>query len=168
MSYAEAASQGARQSPAEARAPQPRQVEVRDSETPTSSLVDVDSPRVSSVPPNYEEQSVKTTTQAERLEREDEAQRLREEVTGGKAGAGGKKAAAKGKIRKNRSNPVVLVNAVLIALAGAGLGYGAWQKQNRGFGISWRDIGVWSGAVGAMGIVDYFVSRYVLSGQRGL
>ena len=61
---------------AHSRAPALPQVEP--SESTTSSLVDVDSPHVSSVPSDYESQAVKTETQAQRLEleTEDEAREL--------------------------------------------------------------------------------------------
>ncbi|OAX79228.1 hypothetical protein ACJ72_06452, partial [Emergomyces africanus] len=58
----------------------------------------------------------------------------------------------------NKANPVVLVNAMLIAIAGAGLGFGAYQKHVKG-ALTWKVVGLWSGAVGAAGVVDYFVSK---------
>ncbi|KAK2787253.1 hypothetical protein FQN52_007342 [Onygenales sp. PD_12] len=176
MSYAEAASLGAQQSPKEtnpsrpkpSRAPQPRQVTVADSPTTTSSLVDVDSPHVASVPPDFESQEIKTTTQAERISREDaeEAEkRLKEGEAAVRNAANaaarrGKKGAssAKARLRRNKTNPVVVGNALLIAAAGAGLGFGAWQKHVQG-ALTWRLIGLWSGAVGAVGVVDYWVSK---------
>ncbi|EGE78015.2 hypothetical protein BDDG_00952 [Blastomyces dermatitidis ATCC 18188] len=151
-------------------APQPRQVEVTEAEPATTSLIDVDSPHVSSVPPTYESQRVKTNTQAERIEREHEEKKRREEAeteakrhaarhSKGKAKATKNKAvAAKSCLARNKSNPVVLGNALLIAVAGAGLGFGAYQKHAQG-SLTWRVVGVWSGAVGAVGAVDYFVSK---------
>ncbi len=52
-------------------------------ESSASSLVDVDSPHVSSVPSDYDSQSVKTDTQAQRLENEaeDEARELADEAS---------------------------------------------------------------------------------------
>ncbi|EEQ87400.2 uncharacterized protein BDCG_02520 [Blastomyces dermatitidis ER-3] len=154
----------------QAAAPQPRQVEVTEAEPATTSLIDVDSPHVSSVPPTYESQRVKTNTQAERIEREHEEKKRREEAeteakrhaarhSKGKAKATKNKAvAAKSCLARNKSNPVVLGNALLIAVAGAGLGFGAYQKHAQG-SLTWRVVGVWSGAVGAVGAVDYFVSK---------
>ncbi|PGH33678.1 pyruvate dehydrogenase E2 component (dihydrolipoamide acetyltransferase) [[Emmonsia] crescens] len=185
MSYAEAVSHGARQSPREVRhhliavisalpciaAPQPREIQVADAEQPTSSLIDVDSPHISSVPPAYESQTIKTTTQADRIEREREENQRREEAEAeaaraatrharGKAKtAKNKAAAAKSTLSRNKTNPVVLVNAVLIAIAGAGLGFGAYRKHVRG-ALTWRVMGMWSGAVGAVGVVDYYVSKW--------
>ena len=54
------------QSRGRSRAPAPPQLE--NTESSTSSLIDVDSPHVSSVPSDYQSQSVKTSTQAERME----------------------------------------------------------------------------------------------------
>ena len=51
--------------------------EVVHTEDSTSSLVDVDSPHVVSVPSDYESQSIKTDTQAARLEREAEDAKIR-------------------------------------------------------------------------------------------
>ncbi|OAT10050.1 hypothetical protein BDBG_05732 [Blastomyces gilchristii SLH14081] len=147
-----------------------RRVEVTEAEPATTSLIDVDSPHVSSVPPTYESQRVKTNTQAERIEREHEEKKRREEAeteakrhaarhSKGKAKATKNKAvAAKSCLARNKSNPVVLGNALLIAVAGAGLGFGAYQKHAQG-SLTWRVVGVWSGAVGAVGAVDYFVSK---------
>lgn len=59
---------------------------------------------------------------------------------------------------RNKGNPVVLGNALLVALAGAGLGFGAYRKHLDGK-LSWELIGIWSGAVGALGVADYFVSK---------
>ncbi|PGG97391.1 hypothetical protein GX51_07361 [Blastomyces parvus] len=174
MSYAKVVSHGAHQSPEEPyrrnAAPQPREVEVAEAEPPTTNLIDVDSPHVSSVPPTYESQRVKTNTQAERIAREQEEKKRREEAeteakrdaernAKGKAKAAKSKAvAAKSSLARNKSNPVVLGNALLIAAAGAGLGFGAYQKHAQG-ALTWRVVGIWSGAVGAIGVVDYYISK---------
>ncbi|KGQ02087.1 hypothetical protein PAAG_11036 [Paracoccidioides lutzii Pb01] len=165
MSYAQAASQGAQQSPEE--------IEVADSDTTKTSLIDVDSPHVSSVPSTFESQEIKTTTQAERIGRERErekaaaaaAEREREfckdkdkgKVKAGKEAAN-KAAVAKAKLSRNITNPVILGNALFITFAGTGLGFGAYQKHIRG-ALTWRVIGMWSGIVGTVVFVDYFVSK---------
>lgn len=121
------------------------------------------------MPPNYEKQEVKTDTQAERLEREEEreeaAEQQQEKKKGkeragaaGGGGRGGEKASSCAAVRRNTTNPVVLVNAILIAAAGAGLGYGAYQKHLRG-ALTWDMLALWSGGLGAAGLMDYFVSR---------
>jgi pyruvate dehydrogenase E2 component (dihydrolipoamide acetyltransferase) len=112
---------------------------------------------VQSVHSDFREQEVKTTTQAERLERE------AEEATARSKAAAGKKAKAKAQgISKNADNPVYIGNAVIAAAVGAGLGYGAYRKHTDGK-LSWEVAGIWAGAVGLFAGVDYFVSKYVFS-----
>ncbi|OJJ47062.1 hypothetical protein ASPZODRAFT_131993 [Penicilliopsis zonata CBS 506.65] len=160
MSYAEAAAKGPKQSPEDVRAPPPAKVQSEESGS-TTSLIDVDQPHVASVDSSFLEQDVKTTTQAERLEREaaQEAERLED-----KAKDKARKARARAKDDKdsffrNSDNPVVIGNAVLLTLAGAGLGFGAYHKHTKGQ-LSWELVGLWSGVVGAVGVADYFVSKW--------
>lgn len=141
------------------RAPPPPEVEKTEGES-TISLVDVDSPHVSSVPADWEEQKVKTTTQAERLERE-----AKEEYEAGKKKAEEetkkireKAKAAAESLRRNEGNPVILGNAFLVTAITGGLGYGAYRKHLQGE-LSWELIGIWGGAVGALAVADYFVSK---------
>ncbi|KAJ5364900.1 uncharacterized protein N7496_010613 [Penicillium cataractarum] len=159
MSYADAAAKGPKQSPEEARAPAVGGIYKDESES-TASLIDVDGPHVQAVDPDFLNQEVKTTTQAERVEREaqeEEAKRLREE-SAKKAKA--RKAKSSG-LAANSDNPVFITNAVVATLVGAGLGFGAYRKHVEGK-LSWEVVGLWSGAVGAFGVVDYFVSKLVI------
>ena len=140
-------------------APNLAEVENTESENP-SSLVDVDSPHVSSVPSNFEDQSVKTSTQADRLEREAE-ERVQQAKRGAKKEADHAKNKARGAgsaVSRNRDNPVVIGNALLVVLAAAGLGFGAYRKQVEGT-LTWKVAGLWSSAVGAVAVGDYFVSK---------
>lgn len=136
-------------------------VEKKESES-TASLVDVDSPHVVSVHSNFEDQGVKTTTQAERIEREFEEETKQKEA---KASKREKARAKKDSLRHNAENPVVLGNALLIAGIGAALGYGAYHRHTEGK-LSWETIGWWSGAVGLFATADYFVSKYVFEGSQ--
>lgn len=127
----------------------------KDESESTASLIDVDSPHVTTVESDFLEQDVKTSTQAERLEREAveaEERRARE--------AAEKKAKARKakKLGPNSDNPVYITNALIGTLVGAGLGYGAYHKHAQGK-LSWELVGLVSGAVGAFGVVDYFVSK---------
>ncbi|KAG7288340.1 hypothetical protein NEMBOFW57_007871 [Staphylotrichum longicolle] len=70
MSYAEVASKGPKQSPEEAAAPQPPQVEPTVASS-TASLIDVDTPSVHTVPSDFASQEIKTETQAARVDREE-------------------------------------------------------------------------------------------------
>jgi Golgi SNAP receptor complex protein 2 len=118
---------------------------------------------------------VKTTTQAERLARE-AAANIQQATDRGMREGSKQSAAARDKARhaagrgkekargtfealmENKSNPVVVVNALLIAGAGGWLGYGAYQRHLKG-ALSWDLVALWGGAVGAAGAVDYFVSK---------
>lgn len=154
MSYAEMAAKGPKQSPEEARAPAPPQVEHTDDSV--SSLVDVDSPHISSVPSDYESQSIKTDTQAAREEREEEVKREAENL---KKQAAAKKEAAKDKMRKNADNPVVISNAVVAAVVAGVLGIGAYRKYTRGE-LTGKLVAATAGVLGLFGVADYYVSQY--------
>lgn len=109
------------------------------------------------VDPEFLEQDVKTTTQAERLERESqekERERVREQEA---KKAKSRKAKSSG-LAANSGNPVYIGNAVLLTLVGAGLGFGAYRKHLDGK-LSWELVGLASGTVGAFGALDYFVSK---------
>jgi len=128
----------------------------KDESESTASLIDVDSPHVTAVDHDFLRQDVKTTTQAERLEREaaEQEQKRTEEESSKKA----KAREAKSSLSNNAENPVYIGNAILYTLVGAGLSFGAYHKHAQGK-LSWETIGLWSGAVGAFGVVDYFVSK---------
>ncbi|KAF7718889.1 DUF5353 domain-containing protein [Penicillium ucsense] len=176
MSYADAAAKGPKQDPEDVstfsnRAP-PLGGVYKDESESTASLIDVDSPHVQSVDAEFLNQEVKTTTQAERLDREaaeeKRAQEAREQAAKeAKAKAHKAKEQAKAKaqgLSDNSDNPVYITNAVLATLVTAGLGYGAYRKHLEGK-LSWEVVGLWSGAVGAVGVVDYFVSKWFLQNK---
>jgi len=166
MSYADAAASGPKQSPEEARAPPiPEIARTDDSVT---SLVDVDSPHISSVPSDYESQEIKTDTQKERIEQEAEAAERKTKEAAVKAAAKAKdaKAAAKAKAGRaghwsseNSSNPIVIGNLVTVGVLGTVLGVGAYKKYTAGE-FSWKLASLWAGAVGLFGVADYYVSQY--------
>ncbi|KAI9372644.1 dihydrolipoamide acetyltransferase component of pyruvate dehydrogenase [Aspergillus egyptiacus] len=114
----------------------------------TASLIDVDGPHVTAVDSDFLEHDVKTSTQAERIAREEE-ETAREKK---------KKSKKTSRARENQSNPVFIGNAALMALVGAGLGLGAYRKHTQGK-LSWELVGLWTGAVGALGAIDYFASK---------
>lgn len=136
--------------------------EVQHSDDSVSSLVDVDSPHISSVPSDYESQSVKTDTQAEREEREEEikkeAKDLKDKAKDVKDKAAAKKEQAKDKAKKNADNPVVLSNAVGLAVVAGVLGIGAYRKYARGE-LTGKLVAAWAGVVGLLGVGDYYVSQ---------
>jgi len=164
MSYAEIASKGPHQSAEEARAPPVAELERTDDST--SSLVDVDSPHVASVPSDFESQSVKTNTQAERIEHE-KADEAREKAEAAKAKAAEVKEKTKvkankagSKIKANSDNPVVVGNALVVGILGTALGVGAYRKYTAGE-ITWKVVGAWAGVVGLFAAGDYYLSQYL-------
>ncbi|KAI9688054.1 MAG: Oxidoreductase [Bathelium mastoideum] len=149
------------------RAPPPPQLE--QSTSSTQSLIDVDSPHVSSVPSDFESQSIKTDTQAERIEREMEDKAREAEVRAARAkdklaeGRDRGKAEAKRDaqfLRENSDNPVVIGNAVVIAALAGVLGWGAY-KQHQAGQLDWKVAGIGAGAVGLFATADYFVSKWL-------
>ena len=153
------------------RAPAPAEIERTESEA--TSLVDVDSPHVSSVKSDFEDQAVKTETQATRMEHEaeDKGRVYREKASDAaadakkKASTKGKEAKAKAKeggkkLQDNRDNPVVIGNAVILVAGSAALAFGAYKKHSEGQ-LDWKLAGTVAGIVGAFGVADYFASKYV-------
>ena len=126
----------------------------------TNSLVDVDSPHVNTVKADFQDQKVKTETQAARIEREMEVEAKKLEA---KAKSTASKAKSKGKsgidaLKANSDNPVVIGNAVLyVALAG-GVGYFTYIKQKAGE-FNWKIAGLGVAAVSVFGVADYYASQ---------
>ena len=141
------------------------------SESESASLVDVDSPHISSVTSDYKDQSVKTDTQAERMEHEaeDKARAAGQQISRDAENAK-KKAATKGKqikdqakkdgqkLSENRDNPVVVGNALIWGIATLAIGYGAYQKHTEGK-LDWQLAGSVAAGVGAFAVADYFGSK---------
>ncbi|KAJ5501887.1 hypothetical protein N7463_004761 [Penicillium fimorum] len=161
MSYADAAAKGPKQSPEDARAPPMGGVYHDESES-TASLIDVDGPHVQTVESDFLESDVKTTTQAERIEREaDEKEKRENEEKKKKAKTHKVKSSG---ICENSCNPVFIANAAIATVVGAGLGFGAYKQHARG-NLSWELVGLSAGAVGVFGAVDYFVSKWFLQNK---
>lgn len=116
------------------------------------------------MPSDYESQSVKTDTQAERmaheksdaaLEKTEEAKKKAAELKD-KAKSKGSKAGSR--LKKNADNPVVIGNAVLVGVLGTVLGVGAYKKYSAG-DLSWKVVGAWTGVVGLFAAGDYYLSQ---------
>lgn len=107
------------------------------------------------MPSDYESQSVKTDTQAERERLEEEA---RERADSLAKDAKLKKDKAAEKVKANSNNPVVLGNSVAIAALGGLLGFGAYRKYSAGE-LTWKVAGAWAGVVGLFAVGDYYVSQ---------
>jgi len=164
MSYADIAAKGPHQSAEEARAPPVPEIERSDDST--SSLIDVDSPHISSVPSDFELQSVKTDTQAERIahEKSDEAREkaetLKKKAVEAKDKAKTKASKATDKLKANSDNPVLVGNVLLVGILGTVFGVGAYKKYVAGE-ITWKVAGAWAGVVGLFAAGDYYASQYL-------
>lgn len=153
---------------------------LRSKDSEASSLIDVDSPHVQSVKSDFEDQVVKTETQAARLEREAEDKaRAAAKAVQQEADSLKKKAATKGKeikkelkkdgrkLEENKDNPVVIGNALLWTLAVVGVGVSAYQKHAEGK-LDLKAAGQFAGILAAIGVADYFGSRYVRKHQASI
>ncbi|KKY35575.1 putative mitochondrial intermembrane space import and assembly protein 40 [Diaporthe ampelina] len=166
-SYADVAASGPKQSPEDAAAPQPPQIIPNESvTTSTSSLVDVDSQSVRTVPSDFLEQSVQTDTQQARLEREHEEQTARDKARQKKEAAKKKAARADNWILSRlaalsdgQANALAAANVALVVGLSGVLGYKAWGLHERGQ-FSWKTAGIGAGIVGVVGVFEGVFGRY--------
>ncbi|KAF6834173.1 hypothetical protein CMUS01_06246 [Colletotrichum musicola] len=163
LSYADIASKGPRQTPEEAAAPQPPEISV-ESVASTSSLVDVDMPSVHTVPNDFLEQEVKTETQADRIEREEQA---RAEADLAKKKAAGKARRADGWLKRQFSRlsdgsagALAVSNLVGVVGLSAFLGYKAWGLYERGR-LTWQSVGLGLGILGVVGLGEGILGNYL-------
>ena len=133
-------------------------------------MIDVDSDSVRTVPSDFSEQPIQTSTQFERIEHEAEAEEAREEARAKEAARKAKESAAKaakeakakankaaGRFEANSDNPVFIGNAVAVVALSAGLGFGAYRKYAAGE-LTWKVVGAWTGIVGLFALGDYYLS----------
>jgi len=174
MSYAEIASKGPKQSPEEAAAPQPPQVNPTTASS-TASLIDVDTPSVHTVPSDYESQEIKTETQAARVEREEEAQEEAEARARAEADLAKKKArGAAAKVRRaegwlakqfesvsqgGSGGALALANIAAVVGLSGWLGFKAWGLYDRGR-LGWKEAGIGLGVLGAVGALEGVFVNY--------
>lgn len=125
-------------------------------ETPeTSSLIDVDTPSVRTVPSDYAEQEIQTETQAERIEREEEARRDAEAAH--HRGGGRKKPHYSWLTRQlthlsdRTANALAVGNMAAVVGLSSYMGYKAWGLYERGR-LSWQSIGLGLGILGVVGL----------------
>lgn len=150
----------------QAAAPQPPQIIPNESvTTSTSSLVDVDSQSVRTVPSDFMEQSVQTDTQQARIEREREEASAREKARQKKEAA--KKRAARADnwllsrisaLSDGQANGLVAANIAVVVGLSAALGYKALGLHERGQ-LSWKTAGIGAGIVGVVGVVEGVFAR---------
>lgn len=152
--------------PNQAAAPQPPQIIPNESATAsTGSLIDVDTQSVRTVPSDFMEQDVQTSTQQERIEREHEANRLRDAAKSKKAKAKAKASRADNwlistiaSLNDTQASAVVYGNLAAVVGIGAALGYKAFLMHERG-ALRWKDLGIGAAVVGVVGVVEGAFSR---------
>jgi len=168
MSYAAAAAPhgaGQKQSLEEKSAPPVPELELTDS-VESSSLVDVDSESVRTVPSDFKSQEIQTSTQLERLQQEaiaaEEKAKAEAKNAAAKAKKDGKK--IKSTLEANSENPVFVGNAIAITLLSGGLGFGAYRKYASGE-LTWKVVGAWTAVVGLFAGADYYLSSYLFKNK---
>lgn len=137
----------------------------------TASLIDVDVPSVRTVPSDFLEQHVQTDTQAERLEREAEAAKV-------KAQHAKKHAAKKARnadswitqqfasLSDGSAGALALTNLAAVIGVSSYLGYKAWGLYERG-NLDWKKAGVGFGILAGVGAVEAVLGRYLVKGNKG-
>ncbi|KAF2771893.1 hypothetical protein EJ03DRAFT_349109 [Teratosphaeria nubilosa] len=65
---------------------------------------------------------------------------------------------------KNRANPVVIGNVVVVGALAALLGTGAYRAHQAGT-LTWKVAGAWAGVVGLFAVGDYYVSSYLFKNK---
>ncbi|KAI1775878.1 hypothetical protein F4818DRAFT_415243 [Hypoxylon cercidicola] len=171
MSYAAAVASGPKQTPEEAAAPQPPEI-LSSQSASTSSLVDVDTPSVRTVPSDFMEQDVQTETQAARQELEDAAERARAEAALAKKKGSGKARKTDSILTKwfsdlsdGASTALVASNLAAVVGLSAFLGYKAWGLYERGR-LGWKSVGIGAGIITGVGIVEGILGRYLYKGKK--
>ncbi|RYP20938.1 hypothetical protein DL767_009358 [Monosporascus sp. MG133] len=171
LSYAEVAASGPKQSPEEAAAPQPPQVVTEESAS-TSSLVDVDTPSVRTVPSDYNEQDVQTDTQAARQELEDAAARARAEADLAKKKSSRKARKADsvltkwfGDLSDGATSALAVTNLATVVGLGSYLGYKGFGLYERGR-LDWKSVSIGLGIVGVVGMVEGVLGGYLYKGKK--
>ncbi|KAK0732192.1 hypothetical protein B0H67DRAFT_473990, partial [Lasiosphaeris hirsuta] len=170
VSYAEIASKGPKQTPEEAAAPQPPQIDVEGvSSDSTASLIDVDTPSVRTVPSDFGEQDVQTGTQAARIGREQDAEAAADKARA-EADFAKKKAMRKARqadswltkqfeaLGDGGSSAVVAANLVALVGLSGWLGYKAWGLYDHGR-LSWKHAGLGLAVFGAVGAFEGVLGR---------
>lgn len=160
----------------QAAAPQPPQVDASESAS-TSSLVDVDTPSVHTVPSDFADQDVQTDTQASRVGREEAARERREEASAeasarAEAHLAKKKAASRARradgwitrhlagLSDGAGAALVAGNLIAVVALGGWLGHRAWGLHERG-SLGWKNVGVGLGVLGVVGAFEGLFAKYV-------
>lgn len=119
------------------------------------------------VPSDFLEQEVQTTTQADRLSRDREAAAARKAA---KAKKTAKKAdswltAQFSRLSDGSASALAVANLVGVVGLSSFMGYKAWGLYERGR-LSWQSVGLGVGILAGVGIVEGVVGRYLYKGKK--
>lgn len=127
-------------------------------------------PSVHTVPSDFLEQDVQTETQAERLERDAEAAKVKAEQA--KKNAVKKARNADSWLVKQFSSlsdgsagALAITNLAAIVGVSSYLGYRAWGLYERG-NLNWKNAGVGFGILAGVGAVEAVLGRYLYKGKK--
>ncbi|KAK4213415.1 mitochondrial intermembrane space import and assembly protein 40 [Rhypophila decipiens] len=177
VSYAEIASKGPKQTPEEAAAPQPPQIEVASESVSSSSLIDVDMPSVHTVPSDFKEQEIKTETQAARIEHDKREKELVDKARA-EADLAKKKARRKAHQADNwmsrkfegmseeTSWALLAGNALALAGISSVVGYKAYGLYSRGL-LDKKAVAIGLGVVGLVGAFESVFLQYFKKSPAG-
>ncbi|KAI3319453.1 hypothetical protein HD806DRAFT_509026 [Xylariaceae sp. AK1471] len=175
MSYADVAASGPKQTPEEAAAPQPPQI-IPSETASTSSLIDVDTPSVRTVPSDFLEQDIQTETQAARKDMEDAAAKAAARARA-EADFAKKKSVTKarkadsfltkffGDLSDGASTTIVVTNLAGVVGVSAYLGYKALGLYERGQ-LTWKSIGLGAGIALGVGLFETALGGYLNKGKK--
>lgn len=116
------------------------------------------------MPSDYESQTIKTDTQASRIEHEAADEALGEKKKAEakarelKEKAKAKASKAESRIKANADNPVILANGLIVGILGTVLGVGAYKKYAAGE-LSAKVVAAWAGVVGLFAVGDFYASQ---------
>jgi len=140
----------------------------------------VDGPSVRTVPADFEQQAIKTETQANRIEMEhEEARRERErkhaeEKARAEADLAKKKAKKAdrwmtGKFEQAEGTPaggaIALGNLLAVVGISGWLGFRAWGLYDKGR-LGWKEVGLGLGILSAVGVVEGVFANYLYKAKE--
>ncbi|GKU03371.1 d-serine dehydratase [Fusarium langsethiae] len=168
MSYADIAAKGPKQSPEDAAAPQPPQI-MTDESASTASLVDVDMPSVHTVPNDFLEQEIQTETQADRIDREEEAkqQKRKRDSPAAKAKETNNWLIQQfSKLTDGEATGLTVANLATVVSLSAFLGYKGWGLYEKGR-LDWKAVSYGVGILASAAAAQGAVGRYLYKGKKG-
>lgn len=128
-------------------------------------------PKVHMVPADFDEQSIQTETQANRIERESAAARTKAEAERAKRRAASKAskvdswlATQFSSLSDGSANALALANLAGVVGLSSYLGYKAWALYDRGR-LSWETVGLGVGIMASVGVVEAVFGGYLYKGK---